>query len=292
MELTLRSGGLTAGINTFGGELVSLRDGEGREYIWNGDPAFWSGRNPILFPIVGALKEDRILFDGRPFSMGRHGFARRRDFAPVEQGEDFALLALEADGETMAQYPYPFRLLVEHRLEEGGFSTTFTVENPGEEPLPFCIGAHTAFRCPLEEGAAFEDYDLVFDREETCSTLVMGSGGLWPEEREPVLNGEKVLPLDHSWFDRLDTLIFDGLASDAVSLVRRTTGRGVRMTFTGFPVLAVWTKPGVRAPFVCLEPWHGLPWCRDEGGEFRDKPHAILLPPGERRSLTYRAALL
>ena len=157
MRFTLSRSALEAAVQTRGGELVSLRR-NGKEYIWGGDPAFWSGQNPILFPIVGSLKDGRVDIGGQTFSMSRHGFARHSEFTPVEQGGDFAVLELRESGETLERYPFPFSLRVRHQLLADGFSTAFTVENTGPSPLPFCIGAHTAFRCPLREGERFEDY--------------------------------------------------------------------------------------------------------------------------------------
>ena len=292
MELELKRGGCTARIATLGGELVSYRDEAGLEYIWQGDPAYWSGRNPLLFPIVGGLKDGKIHMEGREVAMARHGFARRREFALTGRGEDWAELALEADEETLAVYPYPFRLTVRQQLIPGGFSTAVTVANPGQTNLPFCLGAHTAFRCPLEAGEAFEDYELVFNRPETCPTLVPEGGMLDFTRTLPCLEGTDTLPLSYRWFDELDTLVFQGLASHRVCLRSKKSGKGVRMDFTGFPVLALWSTPGKQAPYLCIEPWHGLPAAAGEGPELRDKTHCILLPPGERRTLRYQVETL
>lgn len=289
MRITLSRGALEAAVQTRGGELVSLRR-EGTEYIWGGDPAFWSGQNPILFPIVGSLKDGRVDIGGETFEMARHGFARHAEFTPVDQGDDFALLELRQSAETLACYPFPFALRVEHRLLEGGFSTAFTVENTGGAPMPFCIGAHTAFCCPLAAGERFEDYRLVFDRPEDAATLLLTPEGLLRDgASEPMLRGG-VLPLDYEVFRRLDTVIFQGLQSRGVSLVHRNTGRGVHMDFSQFPMAAFWTKPG--APFLCLEPWQGCAAFEGETGRFRDKPWVITLAPGERRTLAYTVTLL
>ena len=137
MTFELKKGGLRAAARTLGGELVSLRDGSGREHIWEGDPAFWSGQNPILFPIVGALKEGKVDIGGTVYEMGRHGFARGMEFAPAEQGEDFVTLELRETEDTLKCYPFPFSLKVTHRLLEDGFTTTFSVTNTGTAPMPF-----------------------------------------------------------------------------------------------------------------------------------------------------------
>lgn len=288
MRFTLSRGALEAAVQTRGGELVSLRR-DGTEYIWGGDPAFWSGQNPILFPIVGSLKNGQVDIGGRTFRMSRHGFARQSEFTPVEQGGDFAVLELRQSAETLERYPFPFSLRVRHQLLEDGFSTAFTVENTGGASMHFCIGAHTAFRCPLAEGERFGDYRLVFDRREDASTLLLTPEGLIRDGTEPMLSGG-VLPLDYEVFRRLDTVIFRGLQSGGVSLVHRDTGRGVRMDFSQFPLAAFWTKPG--APFLCLEPWQGCAALEDETGRFQDKPFAVTLAPGERKTLACTVTLL
>ena len=293
MEIVLKRGGLTARVDTMGGELVSLRDAAGTEYIWNGDPAFWPGRNPLLFPIVGNLKDGQVLFHGQPYEMSRHGFARDLDFSPVERDDRHVVLELRESPETLSRYPFPFSLRVCHTLTEDGFSTAFRVENTGSTPMPFCIGAHTAFRCPLHKGERFEDYQIVFDRPEQADTVLLTPEGLVSHDgREPLLNGTDRFPLDRAVFGRLDTIILENLRSTGVSLLHRVTGHGVHLDFAGFPMVAFWTKSGCEAPFVCLEPWHGCAAVDNEDGEFFHKPHCITLAPGEIRDLRYTITLM
>ena len=288
MQYTLHKGSLTAAVDTQGGELVSFRDGAGTEYIWGGDPAYWAGRNPILFPIVGSLKNGRVDIGGQSYEMGRHGFARGSQFTLAERGEDFAVLELRDSPDTLARYPFPFLLRVRHALLEEGFSTSFEVSNPGGAPMPFCIGAHTAFHCPLYPGERFEDYQLVFDEEEDSNALPLTPEGLLaPGPGTPLLRGTDTIPLSHEPFDRLDTLIFQGLRSKGVRLVHRDTGRGVRMEFGDFPMIAFWTMAHAQAPYLCLEPWYGCAAWDDESGRFQDKPHCITLQPGEKRVLSF-----
>ena len=292
MEYTLKRGGLTAVVTDQGGELISLRDAAGLEYIWQGDPASWTGRNPILFPIVGSLLDETIRIGGAPFHMKQHGFARRSAFTLEARGEDFAVLGLRESEATLAQYPFPFHFRVRHQLTEEGFSTSFAVENTGSEPMPFCVGAHTAFRCPLLEGERFEDYQLVFDCSGTADTLLLDAHGHYTGERERWIEESGALRLQHRIFDLLDTLVFENLRSAGVRLVHPGTGRGVYVKFAGFPMIAFWTKPEANAPYLCIEPWHGCGAYVNETGEFKDKPHVITLAPGEERTLTYSAELL
>ena len=291
MTFELEKGGLRATVQTKGGELISLRDKAGLEHIWQGDPAFWTGRNPILFPIVGTLKDGQVEIGGRRYEMDRHGFARRVEFSLVEQEEDRVVLELRESRETLSRWPFPFSLKVEHRLLEEGSSTTFLVENTGDRPMPFCIGGHTAIRCPLEEGERFEDYELIFEEaEQADSHLLSPAGTILRHGREPMLDGTGRLALDYQTFARLDTIIFSMLRSGNVSLVHQETGRGVRLDFHEFPMVAFWTKPG--APFLCLEPWQGCAALDDETGRFEDKPYCLSLAPGESKRLTCSLSLI
>jgi galactose mutarotase-like enzyme len=240
---------------------------------------------------VGNLKDGTVQFQDKTCRMGRHGFARNRDFTPVSVAEDTITYELRSDEATFAQYPFPFVLRITHRLLDDGFSTEFQVENPGSTPLPFCVGGHTAFRCPLLPGERFEDYQLVFEQvEDIDSPLLNQDGCIRADQTERFLAGTNTVPLSYSLFARIDTLIFRGLRSKNVRLVHRETGRGVQLDFSQFPMAAFWTKPG--APFLCLEPWHGCAAVENESGDFAQKPHAILLPAGEQKALSYRFRLL
>ena len=291
MEITLRKGGLKARADAMGGELVSLRDGAD-EYIWNGDPTYWSGRNPVLFPIVGALRDGTVRIGQTVCRMARHGFARRKAFTIAAQGEDFVEFRLREDLETLEQYPFPFVLTVRHTLTEDGFETRFGVENPGVEVMPFCIGGHTAFRCPIRPGESFEDYRLVFEKQEDAWALLPGEGGcLSPERREHFLPGTDTIPLQHQVFDRVDTLIFQGLHSKTVRL-EHLDGHGVELDFGAFPMVAFWTMPGANAPYICIEPWQGCGAFDQESGQFSHKPHCVTLAPGARWQAAYGVRLL
>lgn len=286
MAFELKKGNLRATVQTKGGELVSFRDGDGLEYIWEGDPAFWSGQNPILFPVVGSLKDGKVDIGGKRYEMGRHGFARGMEFTPVDRGEDFATLELRESEETLERYPFPFSLRVTHRLLDDGFSTSFTVKNTGDAPLPFCIGAHTAIRCPLQAGESFEDYELLFEEPEHAGSHLLNAQGIIRHDgRRPMLEESSRLPLNYGDFAEMDTIIFSMLRSGNVSLVHRETGRGVQLDFREFPMIAFWTKPG--APFLCLEPWQGCAAWDNESGKFEDKPFCAILEPGGEKRLAY-----
>lgn len=292
MQLELNLGNIKGMVDTHGAELISFKDNSGKEYIWSGDPAYWTGRNPNLFPVVGNLKEGKITINGNEYEMGRHGFARNSEFKVAEQGEDYVVFELTESEETLKKYPFKFTFQVIHRLAENGFSTEYLVKNTGDVELPYCVGAHTAFNCPMNEGEKFEDYQLVFDNEEDAPTILLTAAGLFQNgDTEPMLKG-KVLPLDHSVYARLDTVVFRGLNSSEVSLVHKETGHGVHMEFEQFPMIAFWTKGAANAPYICLEPWHGCAAYENESGDILDKPHVIVLKPGEEKSLKYTVSVI
>lgn len=292
MQIELKFGEVTGIAETHGGELVSFKDHAGKEYIWDGNPAYWTGRNPNLFPVVGNLKNGSIMIDGKAYHMGRHGFARNSEFAVAEKGEDYIIFELCENKETLNVYPFRFSFQIEHRLTEHGFTTEYRVKNTGDCVLPYCVGAHTAFNCPMNAGEKFEDYVLEFEKEEEASTILLSERGLFCNgDAEKMLSG-KILPLDYGVFARLDTVVFRGLNSTKVSLKHKKTGHGVQMEFEQFPMIAFWTKGTEKAPYICLEPWHGCAGYENETGEFLDKPYVICLQPGESKSLKYSVELI
>lgn len=291
MEITLKRGGNTAAVTTKGGELTSFRDGAGTEFIWTGDPAYWSGQNPVLFPTVGNLKDGRVEIKGKQYEMGRHGFARRSEFTVAEQGEDFAVLELRENEQTLRQYPYPFLLRVTHSVLENGFCTSFSVKNTGSEVMPFCIGAHTGINCPLYPGEKFEDYELVFDQvEDACAIPITADGLIAGGPRRKLLDHTDTLPLTYRLIEECATIIFQGLRSTGVTLRHKTTGHGVHME-SGWPIIAFWT-PRDGAPFLCLEPWCGCAALEDESGRFEDKPCCTRLEPGENAGFAYTVTVV
>ena len=292
MRAELKRGAYTAAVNTMGGELVSFRDERGVEYIWGGDSKSWPGQNPNLFPVVGNLMDGKVRISGKTYEMARHGFARRTEFAVAEQGEDYVVMELRQSPETLERYPFAFVLRVRHQLIDGGFSTRFEVRNPGKEDLLFCVGAHTGINCPLRAGERFEDYRLVFDETEDAYSLVPSAQGYVSAQREHILDCTDTIALDHAVFDRLDTIILEGLRSKGVTLRHKDGGRGVHMEFGAFPMVAFWTMPNANAPYICLEPWHGCAAVEGETGELADKPHVICLAPGGEKGLEYTVTVV
>ena len=213
------------------------------------------------------------------------------EFDVVDRSEDRIVFELRENEQTLKRFPYPFKLQVCHQLTEDGFYTSLCVENTGSTTMPFCIGAHPAFRCPLQYGECFEEYDIIFDQAEEISMRRLTEEGLLSHSlREPFLAGQDRFSLNYDIFARVDTIILEGLKSEGVRLVHRENGHGIRMEFKGFPLIGFWTKGAQKAPFICLEPWHGCAAVDNETGEFVDKPYCITLRPGEKKTLEYRVS--
>lgn len=280
-RVKLTCGDATAEIQLRGGQIASFKTASGRQVIWQADPAVWAQHAPVLFPICGSVKDGQISIGGKMYPMTKHGFTRDPVFQVAKLGDDFVELVLTPTEESRPMYPFDFVLHVTYTLQENGFTTTFLVENRSDRVMPFCVGGHPGFVCPMEEGARFEDYQLVFPQvEDGLNALAPGGYLIDGAEYLPQLRNSNTLPLSYQLFDERDALIFTQLKSRSVDLVHKDSGKGIHFAFPKMEVLAVWTKPGAHAPYLCLEPWHGMPGQVTESGNFEDKPFATLLQPG------------
>lgn len=275
----LKSRLLSAEISPLGAELVRLTDGEGRELLWNGDPAFWTGRAPLLFPIVGRLPGDQLVHKGVAYPMSQHGFARRREFVRTAASASSASFMLQADEETRKQYPFDFTLAVTYTLIEATLTIEAVVTNPGDEPLPASFGFHPAFRWPLPYGGTKSEHRLVFEKAEV-EPVHRPVGGLLSSAGEPNPAVDAVFAPDDALFAR-DALIFLNPRSRHVRF--GVPGQpGLEVAFPGMDQLGIWSKPG--APFLCIEPWSGYASPEDAPAEFTEKPGLSLIAPRQRRS--------
>ena len=292
MIYTLKNNNFTAKVDSLGAQLVSLKGSDDFERIWVGDAKYWTGQAPVLFPMVGALRGGKTEIDGAIYEMGQHGFARRREFTQVEQSApDTIALTLLSDDETRKMYPFDFAFTVTYALTEGGYSTTFTVQNKGAQPLSFAVGGHPGFNIPAGEEAAFEDYTIVFEKPESqqCPAIVMGQGLIDPTNSAYTLEGAEI-PLTHSLFYK-DALVFENLNSQSVKVINKSTGHGVEMNFAGFPLFGIWSAAN-DGPYVCLEPWTGCATRTTEGDKFTEKHGMIHLPAGSESTHSFEVKIL
>ena len=291
--VTLTYGGCKAVVRRLGAQIISFHDASGREVLWQADPAVWAQHAPVLFPVCGSVKDNHIKIGGVTYPMPKHGFTRDVKFGFAKIGDDFVELTLGSNEENSKMFPFQFVFHVTYTLCNNGYTTTFLVENLDSKPMPFCVGGHPGFICPMEKGASFDDYQLVFDEAEDGKNYLAPGGGLIDGyEQLKELKDGKVLPLNHAMFDARDALLFCGLKSRGVKLVHKDTGHGVYFTFPKFEVLAVWTKPGANADYVCLEPWHGMPEAVGESGNMEDKPYATILEPGHCYKTWFTATII
>ena len=275
-RIKLTNGVITAEIAVRGAELQSLRDAHGREWLWQGDPAFWNRHAPILFPLVGRAPGDHIRYKDRAYPIGQHGFARDRDFEVLSSGPERAGFRLLADPETRRAYPFDFELDIRFELAGPALLQTVTVRNPGAVTLPASIGFHPGFQWPLpgSTGGA-TDHVILFEAEEPAEIRRLIAGGVDPVGRPTPVVGRS-LALDPELF-REDAIIFDKIRSRSVWL--GVPGRdGLRVDFPDLPYLGIWTKPG--APFLCIEPWQGHAAPAGFQGEIGDIPGMMHIAPG------------
>jgi galactose mutarotase-like enzyme len=267
---------LSASVSSLGAELVRLRKGD-TEFLWDGDPAVWAGRSPLLFPIVGAVTGDRITVDGRSYPMTRHGFARTSTFALVEAQPTRCLWRLAASDDTRARYPFAFRLDVGYAIAADRLTISATLVNEGDRAMPASFGFHPAFRWPLVPGQSRERHEVRFEKPEPAPIRRLAGGLLGETVPSPVERDR--LRLADGLFAH-DALIWDRLESRSLAY-GGPDGPAVRLAFPRMPHLGIWSKPG--AGFLCLEPWQGFASPTGFDGELAEKPGIVELPAGSAR---------
>ncbi|MEP7279045.1 MAG: aldose 1-epimerase family protein [Bacteroidota bacterium] len=239
-----------------GAELHSIFNKKaGLEYLWNGDPAFWAKQSPVLFPVIGALKNDGYFFNGQKYQLGRHGFARESEFSVSAHNGDALVFTLESSPATLAKYPFVFKFDIGYSLTETSLQVNYQISNTGGTPLYFSVGGHPAFRIPLVAGRSYSDYYLEFNHPEHAGRWPISKDGLIETVPVVLFNGTSRLPLTKELFQQ-DALVFKGLASNSVELKSDQDAHGLSFDFTGFPYLGIWAAK--NADFVCIEPWCGI----------------------------------
>jgi len=273
--VSISGSALSAQISAMGAELVRLQDRGGSDLQWNGDPAFWTGHAPLLFPLVGETKGGVIRVGGVTYPVHRHGFARTSRFSLVSSEAAHCAWRLEANEETRRHYPFVFRLDVSYRIEGGALQVTAEVTNRGEGLMPASFGFHPALRWPLPYGKPREAHEIVFERDEPAPVRRLADNLLSPV-LHPTPVRDRRLTLRDDLFTN-DALIFDRLTSRSVTY-GAPGGPSIRVSFPRMPQLGIWSKPG--AGFVCIEPWHGYASPEAFDGELADKPGMVLIAPG------------
>lgn len=262
MTTTISNSILTAEIKHLGAELCSLKDNSNKEYIWNGNPEFWGKHSPVLFPIVGTLKNNTYKYNGLEYQLSRHGFAREMQFELIDKQKSSATFSLIASTETQKIYPFDFELHLIYSLENKTLKIEYKVFNNGFSAMPFSIGAHPAFN--LSEN--FENYSLIFEDSNDLNYYLLEDGLISNTANSLQLNHNE-LKLNYKLFEN-DALVFKKISSKSITILEKTNPI-LKVSYSDFPDLGIWTPP--NAPFICIEPWFGYSDTVDKFDSLLDK---------------------
>lgn len=282
--INLSSDVLNVAIQPFGAELQSIQK-EGVEYLWQGDPDFWARKAPVLFPIVGKLKNGTYTYQDEIYKMGGHGFARDSKFELLESEVDKAVFELKANRETLAVYPFDFRLRITYQLRDNVLNVKWEVKNLDDQDIYFGIGAHPAFNVPLVNGD-FEDYQLSISPAKPHQFIPLDpeTGVLHLSQVKEI--SQNVYPLSRELFQK-DALIFETPEATEVSLTNRLDNRAVTITWEDMPFVGLWSPYPAEAPFVCIEPWCGIADDQNTDGDITTKFGINSLARGKKFKAAY-----
>ncbi|WP_435262267.1 aldose 1-epimerase family protein [Tenacibaculum sp. nBUS_03] len=225
-------------------------------YLWNGDASFWKRHSPILFPIVGKLKDNSYEIDGTFYELPQHGFARDLNFSVINKTTSKIIFELSYSKQTLTKYPYKFSLQLSYELKENQVVVTYKVINKDDKTMFFSIGAHPAFNCPLVEKTSFSDYYIEFEKLETPTQLFLNPKSGFRNNTSKKVNLGKQINLSYELFKN-DALMFEGIESKKVSLKSTKHNHGIHLHIPNWKYLAFWTKK-TGTPFICFEPWMGI----------------------------------
>jgi galactose mutarotase-like enzyme len=270
---------LRISVKARGAELASIFNKKNQqEYLWQGDINHWPRQAPVLFPVVGKLKENKYIAEGKAWSLSQHGFARDKDFQIIDKKNDSLTFSLQSSEETLRIYPYKFELIIKYLLVKNKLTTQYNIVNKDDKTIWFSIGAHPGFNCPLNGTENFSDYYIEFEKNETLERHLL-TDGLFDGRKEVVLNNERILNLSEDIFLK-DALVFKNLASSSLKLKSRKSDYEFTFEFKGFPFLGIWSKKE-GAPFICIEPWFGIADKNNFEGELKDKAGILSLEKGK-----------
>lgn len=290
MNYTMTNGRIFVAINPIGAELISLIDLEqnNKEYMWSRDPAYWSGSAPNLFPVVGRLKnKGQYTYRGKPYTICTpHGFLRKSLMNLSGHDENSMEFCLRANAQTKAQYPFDFEYRVLFTMNEKTLTVRYTVKNTGDDELIFALGAHPGFKLPITDGEQFEDYYIEFSEPSTPRRVLMDDAVLLTGQTEPYpLQDGKILPLRHDLFDN-DAVVLEN-APKSVTIRSNSGKNGVKVNYADFPYVGFWHANKTDAPYVCVEPWLGLPSLASGTEDLQTKPAMLRTAPGEIYQASY-----
>lgn len=267
--ITITNAVISATINPKGAELVSLiHQASQIDYMWSADPAFWGKSSPVLFPIVGSLKEDTFIYRDTTYHLPRHGFARDRVFVIENQAENSVTFLLKSDEASLKVFPFTFEFRLHYKVDGNQLHVKYEVTNTGDTEMLFSVGGHPAFKVPLVEGTSYEDYYMEFNIAEDLMRWPLTKEGLIEATPEKLPIDNSRLPLTKELFHQ-DALVFKHLQSDSVTLKSDKTAHQLKFDFKGFPFLGIWAAK--NADFVCIEPWCGIADSANHNQQLTDK---------------------
>jgi galactose mutarotase-like enzyme len=293
MEYSLKNENLTVCFASKGGELTSIKNEKGLEYLWQGEKEYWSGQAPVLFPICGSLRDNKATtLSGKEIGMPRHGIVRKEEFELTSITDDTISFSITSGEDMLTKYPFPFVLTITYQLKKNSITAHYSIRNAGTEDMPFFLGGHPTFRCPLNPGETYEEYEIRFEKEEdeTNPTPSTETGLIDMDHRTSLSWDKRNLTLSHELF-RQDAIVFDRIKSRRVTLSHKDKKQGVELSFEDFPYLMLWSTAN-EGPFVALEPWTGLSTCSDEDDVFEHKRNVTILKPGEEKQLEYKISII
>lgn len=284
MNHILKNDKLTVTTSTAGAELTSIVK-DGREYIWQGDPQYWTGHSTNLFPIVGRVKNGKYFYRDKEYTIhSPHGFATISEFEVEEKTDTKIVYVLKANEKTKECYPFDFIYKVTHEIKGNKEIMTYTVINTSkDEELLFCVGAHPGFNMPLAENEKFEDCWLEFAEESAPNEIICDNCFPTGERKMYPLKDGKIIPLRHTLFDN-DALMLADMSCRTLSICSKNTSRKVTVNFDRMAYLGIWHASKTEAPYVCIEPWNGLPSPSTGREDFETKPTVMRLAPGKEYS--------
>lgn len=291
MKIKITSGENYAVLGLDGAMLNSLNKNN-TEYLWQGDAKYWAGQAPVCFPITGVLPNGEMEAFGKRCTMKRHGVARINPFEVLEQHKNSVTFVQRSDENTKRDFPFDYELKIKYTINGDTVTNEYIVTNTGEDKLPFVIGGHPAFNCPLSNGEKFEDYKVVFDKNITkpCLRPNHHTGLVNVYENFDEMHGGDTLSLVHELFEEKDALIFENCEAKSATLIGKS-GKGVKIEFQDMNNLLIWSAVG-NAPFVALEPWTGLASCNDEDGLFEHKRGMTVLEKDETASFKFKITMI
>lgn len=283
--VTIENEYLSVTVNPMGAELSRLiYKATGQEYLWSGDASFWGKQSPVLFPIVGTLKDNTYFYKDQPYQLSRHGFAREKKFTVAMHTATSLTMSLHDDAETLKVFPFHFQFSLVYNLEGKKLSVTYLVNNLTEGEMYFSVGGHPAFKVPLKDGLSYEDYYLRFNKTENAGRWPISQDGLLEQQPIDLLTESDRLPLSKKLFEK-DALVIKNLSSTEVALKSDMDEAGFTFHFEKFPFLGIWAAKG--ADFVCIEPWCGIADSVDASQRIEDKEGIVRLDKGEKFERTW-----